>query len=195
MKQGRLVLIIGPSGVGKSALLKRLRAAHPEIHFPRSATTRDRREGEGDDLYRFVTQDEFDRLEEEGKMLETAKVHGGASYGTLYDEIIPHIIQGKIVLREVDVQGFDSIRHHPLFTGTKAMFRLQSIFILPENKEQLIERIRNRAPISDDELARRVRSMDNELEHANLCDAKIVNRDGQLEQTLKEVEALIFDAG
>ena len=67
---GKLVLIIGPSGVGKSVILKELRRRHgsarlttgPEFHFPRSATTRPRRDGESDDLYRFVTDAEFDQL-------------------------------------------------------------------------------------------------------------------------------------
>src|SRR3989344_4577103 len=146
---GKLVLIIGPSGVGKSVILKRLRERHPELHFPRSATTRPRREGEGNDLYHFVSEEEFDRLGEEGKVLESAVVHGGARYGTLIDEIVPFIEQGKIVVREVDVQGFDSIRSHKLFRREKAPFLLHTIFILPENKDQLIHHITKRAPMSE----------------------------------------------
>ena len=111
---GKLVLIIGPSGVGKSVILKALKENHPDLHFPRSATTRERREGEGDELYRFVDEGEFDQLIEDGDILEWAVVHGGARYGTLADEIIPHIENGKVVVREVDVQGFDSITNHQL---------------------------------------------------------------------------------
>ncbi len=191
LPRGKLVLLIGPSGVGKSVILRHLREHHPEIHFPRSATTRARREGEGDDLYRFVNEAEFDALLSGGKLLEWAVVHGGARYGTLLDEILPLIESGRTVLREVDVQGFESIRGNPLFSGPTPEYRLQSIFILPESKEQLIKHIRERAPIAEDELARRIASMETELAQADLCTERVVNREGKLEETLKEVERLV----
>lgn len=189
---GKLVLIIGPSGVGKSVILKALRDLHPEFHFPRSATTRLRREGEGDDLYHFVSKEEFNRLQNAGKFLEWALIHNGPRYATMIDEIIPLIEEGKTVIREVDVQGFDSIRHHALFTGSKPLYPLQSIFILPENKEQLIEHIKTRAPISNEELERRIASMEKELTYADLCNAQIVNREGHLEEAIRNVEKAIL---
>lgn len=190
-KQGKLVLLIGPSGVGKSVILKRLRVAHPELHFPRSATTRQRRDGEGTELYHFVTEEEFADMEKSGKFLETAVVHGVGHYGTMVDEIVPMIDAGKTVVREVDVQGFESIRKNPLFAGPNAPYHLQSIFILPENTEQLVRRIQRRAPISDDELQRRIASMEKELAFADGCTQRVINIDGKLEETIKEVEGLI----
>ena len=191
MARGKLVLIIGPSGVGKSVILKKLRSRHSEFLFPRSATTRPRRDGEGDDLYRFVSDAEFDRLLDGGKILEWATVHAGARYGTLMDEIIPFIEQGKTVIREVDVQGFDSIRKHPLFSGKNPPYTLQSIFILPENREQLIKHITLRAPMGDDELKRRIASMEKELGYAKLCTVQVKNVEGELEETLNGVEEII----
>ena len=196
---GKLVLIIGPSGVGKSVILKSLRDRHgssrlttgSEFHFPRSATTRARRPGEGDDLYRFVSEEEFQTLLKQGKILEWAKVHGGGHYATLVDEITPFIDSGKIVVREVDVQGFDSIVKHPLFSGQPPTYRLQSIFILPESKEQLIAHIQKRAPMEQEELKRRLQSMERELAYADRCTAQVKNVEGKLEGTLKEVEELI----
>ena len=201
-QSGKLVLIIGPSGVGKSVILKELRARHPEFHFPRSATTRPRREGEGDDLYRFVTDEEFDKYVSDGDVLEWAVVHGGppgpngsfragARYGTLAEEIVPYIEEGKTVVREVDVQGFDSISNHQLFRGDDSRCKLQSIFILPESEDQLVERITKRAPIDEDELGRRKASIEKELTYADLCDAKVKNVDGELEGTVLEVEGII----
>ncbi len=189
---GKLVLIIGPSGVGKSVILKKLRARHPEFLFPRSATTRERRKGENTDLYRFVTNSEFLELDRKRELLESAIVHGGARYGTVVSEIIPPIEEGKIVIREVDVQGFEHIRRHPLFTGNPPTHMLQSIFILPESKEQLIAHIRKRAPIAGEELQRRIESMEKELQYADLCDVQVRNIEGKLDATLQEVENKIL---
>ncbi len=193
MPHGKLVLIIGPSGVGKSVILKNLRTTFPELHFPRSATTRARREGEGDDLYRFVSDKEFDTLLKNDQILEWAVVHGGARYGTLKEEIIPYIEKGVIVVREVDVQGFVSIQNNPLFADGSAPYRLQSVFILPESKEQLIEHITKRAPIDGEELRRRLSSMEKELAYAEHCDARVTNKEGKLAETLETVENIIFD--
>ena len=189
---GKLTLIMGPSGVGKSVILQQLRERHPEIHFPRSATTRARRSGEGDDLYHFLSNAAFDELIAQKKLLEWAIVHGGARYGTMIDEIIPFIEDGKTVIREVDVQGFDSIRSHALFSGNAPHYLLQSVFILPENKEQLIAHITNRAPIAADELKHRIASMERELTYAELADVKIRNVEGKLEETLSEVERNLY---
>ncbi len=191
IQKGKFVLLIGPSGVGKSAILRTLRTKHADFHFPRSATTRAKREGEGTELYHFLSDAEFDQLLRENKVLEWAVVHGGARYATIVDEIVPYIEQGKTVVREVDVQGFDAISHHPLFSGENPDYTLQSIFIVPENTEQLIRRIQERAPISADELQRRVESMDTELAYADGCTNKVINREGKLEETIEEVEKLI----
>ncbi len=190
--QGKLVLIIGPSGVGKSVVLRRLKARHPEFVFPRSATTRERRPDEGDDLYRFVSDAVFDQLVSQGKVLEWALVHEGARYGTLEEEIVPPMQQGRIVVREVDIQGFHSIRNHPLFSLPHPRFPLRSVFILPESREQLIERIRRRSPIAEEELKHRIASMDRELADAPLCTARVVNREGKLDETVREVEGGIY---
>jgi guanylate kinase len=188
---GKLVLIMGPSGVGKSVILQKLRATHPEIRFPRSATTRKRRPQEGDDLYRFVDDAQFDALLADNQFLEWAVVHGGARYGTLLEEIIPYIERGQTVLREVDVQGFDSIRKSPLFSGDAPPYRLQSVFILPESKEQLIAHITKRAPIAKEELDRRVASMEKELAFAEHCDVRVTNREGKIAEALAELERVI----
>ena len=187
---GKLVLIIGPSGVGKSAIMKRLRASHPEFHYPRSATTRPRREGEDDKNYHFVTNDEFDALIAGGKVLEWAIVHGKDRYGTIHAEIIPPIEAGKTVLREVDVQGFVSIQNSPIFRD--GAHRLQSIFILPESAGQVIAHIEKRAATTHDELQRRLHSMEKELAYADHCDARVLNREGKLDDTVKDVERFIL---
>ncbi len=189
--RGKLVLIIGPSGVGKSVILKSLRVAHPEFVFPKSATTRSRRQGETDDLYHFVSEENFTQWLEEGKFLEWAQVHKGARYGTLLSEIIPAIKQGKIVVREVDAQGFRSIQKHHDF-GSDAVYPLQTIFILPESVEQLIAQIQKRAPMAREELDRRLESMREELKVAEQTDIQIKNLHGALDKTIAAVEKAIL---
>lgn len=192
-KAGKLVLLIGPSGVGKSAIMRYFKRHHKQLHFPKSATTRQPRTGEAKDLYHFVSDREFDDLIEKDEVLEYAVVHGKARYGTLKSEIIPYIEQGKIVFREVDVQGFDSIAHHKLFREPNPEYPLQSIFISPESKAQLIKHITQRAPICSEELERRMASMEHELQYAERCDVNILNVEGKLKQTIKQVEKAIFE--
>jgi guanylate kinase len=191
MAQGKLVLIIGPSGVGKSVILKTLRDRHPELVFPRSATTRQRRLGEGDELYHFVSEADFTQWEKEKKFLETAQVHHGARYGTLLSEIVPPIEAGKTVVREVDVQGFLSIKDTPLFQRPSGRLQLQTIFILPESIEQLMEHIRKRAPMAEEELQRRMQSVAEELKHAKDTDVQIANKEGGLQDTIRKVEEAV----
>lgn len=191
MHPGKLVLLIGPSGVGKSVILQRLRKRHPDLHFPRSATTRARRQGESDLLYRFLSDSEFDTFLEQNKFLEWATVHGGARYGTLLEEILPAIEQGKTVVREVDVQGFESIRKHPLFDGADAAYSLQSIFLLPESTEQLVQHITKRAPMAQEELERRIKSMERELTFAPHCTLQVVSREGKLHLAVTEIERFL----
>lgn len=190
--RGKLVLIIGPSGVGKSAILTKLRSEHADIQFPRSATTRKKREGEGDEIYHFVSDEDFDALLRDEKVLEWAVVHGIGRYGTLVDEIIPWIQEGKTVVREVDVQGFDSIRKHPLFAGDDSPYTLKSIFLLPENEQQLLAHIQKRSAMSEEELQKRMESMRKELSYAQFCDAQVVNKEGKMEEAYGEVEKIIL---
>ena len=138
-----------------------------------------------------MSDEQFDNLVQEGKVLEWAVVHGEARYGTLEEEIIPSIEKGQTVIREVDVQGFDSICSHPHFRGPDAKYKLESVFLLPENKDQLIARIRDRAPISEDELKRRIASMEQELTYADSCNHSVVNKEGELAQTIEEIERLL----
>ncbi len=184
---GRFILLIGPSGVGKSAILRHLRSVHPQYVFPKSATTRAPREGEGSDLYHFISDEQFTQWLQEGRFLEWAQVHHSARYGTLISEIIPPIEEGKIVIREVDVQGFLSMKQHPLFQEG-GQYPLKTIFILPENEEQLIRQITKRAPIADEELKRRIESMRHELSIAPQTDVQIINKDGALDATIARVE-------
>jgi guanylate kinase len=191
---GKLSLIIGPSGVGKSAVIRTLRQRHPEWHYPRSATTRTRRQGEGDENYYFLSNEQFDVWLAEGRFLEWQVVHQTARYGTLKSEILDPVDAGKTVIREIEVQGFVSLLSDPHFSPAGGPRRLQSIFLKPESTEQLVAHITHRAPIGQDELQHRLHSMQMELAHADQCDATIVNHEGQLKRTIDAVEELVIGA-
>lgn len=191
--QGKLVLIIGPSGVGKSVIINALREAHPEFVFPPSVTTREPRPGERDgEIYHFVSDAEFDSMIQKGELLEWAIVHQGPRYGTLKKEILGSIGKGKTVIREVDVQGFKSIRALPIFDPRTGQYRLQSIFLLPGSDEELEKRIRSRAPIEESELQKRLLDIRMECAYSRSADHEIRNPDGKLEETMRKVKEAIL---
>lgn len=184
--KGKLFLIVGPSGSGKSSVMMGLKKLHPEYTYPLSATTRPLREGEKDgDIYHFYTQVQFEKGLKKGEFLEHALVHESYYYGTLKKPIQEALEAGKTLVREVDIQGFDSLR--------KALPKenLVTIFITVPNKEELIERIVNRASISQGELKKRIESMHREFTWARECDYLVENRSGELQKSVTAVAEII----
>ncbi len=183
---GSFLLVIGPSGVGKGTTLDLLRKCHSEWIFPVSATTRAPRPGEIDGTtYHFFSREDFQKKMEKGDFVEWACVHGDHFYGTLKSEIFPALESGKIVVREVDFQGFLSIRE------IIPRENLITVFLLPPPRETLIRRIRERAPISDAELENRLKSMEKELLVVTECDFSIQTTDGDPEFPVREIEKIV----
>lgn len=183
---GKLFLIMGPSGSGKGSLIAELKKKHPEFVFPISVTSREKRKGEVDgDVYHFVSKEGFEKKIENDELLEWAVVHQNNCYGTLKKPIYDAIEKGQIVIREVDVQGFEMIRE------IIPVEQLVSIFIMPDSIENLVERIKNRSKISDEEVRRRVESSKKEIEKSDECDYVIHNSDGKLDEAVEEVEKII----
>ena len=184
--KGKLFLIVGPSGSGKSSVLKELKKLHPEYTYPLSATTRPMREGEKDgEIYHFYTKEDFKKGIEAGDFLEYAIVHQDNYYGLIKKPVLEGLGCGETIVREVDIQGFDSIRN------IIASEDLTTIFITVPHKEELIDRIINRATISQDELSKRKESMHKEFARARDCDYMVENKQGELEETVKRVADII----
>lgn len=184
--QGKLFLLVGPSGSGKSSVLHGLKERNSDFVYPLSATTRAMREGEVDgDIYRFYSKEDFKKGIEKDEFLEWAIVHQDNYYGLIKGPIMKNLEQGKTIVREVDIQGFDTIR------GKIDKKNLVTIFITVANKAELIERIVNRASISKDELEKRKESMHKEFNRARDCDYMVENNEGKLTETIDKVAKII----
>lgn len=179
------MLIIGPTGSGKGTLLKHIAASIPGLVFPRSCTTRNPRPGEKDgETYFFVSKEEFERRIEEGDFLEYAQ-YGGNWYGTLKSEILPAIEQGKVVVREVEVQGARQIREK---IPAEA---LRIVYVDAGSWDELERRIVARAPIEQPELIARRKRYEDETSFKKEAVSVIENPDGGLEQAKQAFEAAI----
>jgi guanylate kinase len=166
---GLLLVMTGPSGVGKSTLVASVQKRIAGLEFSVSCTTRPPRRGEveGRDYY-FLDEAEFTRRRSAGAFLEHATVHGN-SYGTLRSHATDRVEAGAVVLLDIDVQGAAQVRD----SGMDAAF----LFILPPSFEVLEARLRGRATDADDVIARRLVTAHEEVEQAGWFDLRVVNDD------------------
>lgn len=182
MQAGKLIVVTGPSGVGKGTLLRSLLARHPELYFSISATTRQPRPGEIDGQhYYFVSRDKFEQMVTAGELLEWAE-YAGNYYGTPRSQVERQIQQGRLVILEIEVVGARKINQ----TFPAAL----RIFILPPSLAELEWRIRDRGQDSEDAIVRRLNRAQAEIEAADEFDVQIVNDD--VETALLNLEATIF---
>lgn len=182
--KGQLIVLAGPSGVGKGTLLRQLRQAHPELRLSISATTRQPREGEIEGQhYYFKSREQFQAMVAAGSLLEWAEFAGNY-YGTPKAPIEEAIAQGQQVILEIELLGARQVRQSfPL---------AKQIFIAPPNIEALEERIRTRGQENEAAIAKRLAQSKVELAAANEFDRVIVN--DCLETALSELKAAIFGA-
>ncbi len=172
-RRGRLIVLAGPSGVGKSSVVTALRVALPEMYFSVSATTRDPRPGEVDGVhYRFVGPAGFAELIERDELLEWAEIHGGLQRsGTLRAPVEDAIAAGRPVLVEVDLHGARAVK--------AALPESVTVFLLPPSWDELARRLRGRGTESPEQYERRLVTAKEELASADEFDVRIVNDDVQ----------------
>jgi len=167
---GKLVVISGPSGVGKSTVVREVLARFGErLRLSVSATTRPPRPGERDGVdYHFLSDEEFSRRRAAGEFLECIEVFGhGHWYGTLWGEVRPSLEAGQWVILEIDVEG----AQHALRQFTEAV----TIFIRPGDMVELERRLRSRGTESEAAIQRRLSVARRELELAHRYEYQIVN--------------------
>lgn len=178
----RVWVISGPTAVGKGTVVAQLRQRHPEIMVSCSATTRQPRPGEieGRDYF-FVSEDDFDRMIEEGQLLEWALVHGSARYGTPRGPVEAAAAAGKTVILEIELQGAMQVRQ----TMPGASF----VFLSPPSWDELVRRLVGRGTETPQQRERRLATARIELAHADDFDYVVVN--DELDTTVDRLVLLI----
>ena len=166
-RKGMLLVISGPSGVGKGTLLRTLFAEDRSFGFSVSATTRGPRPGEQDGVdYHFLTEERFAELVRENAFLEYAEVHGH-HYGTLRTEVARRIEAGRNVVLDIDVQGALQVM--------ASWPDCVSVFILPPSYAELRERLTGRHTETPEDVERRLRNARREIPMAERYQYQIVN--------------------
>ncbi|MFC9788364.1 guanylate kinase [Rhodococcus sp. NPDC127528] len=170
-RRGRLVVLAGPSAVGKSTVVRKLHERLPDLVFSVSATTREPRPGEVDGKdYRFVSKAEFQRMIDAGELLEWAEIHGGLQRsGTPAAPVRAALDAGHPVLVEVDLAGARAVR--------AAMPEAILVFLAPPSWEELVARLTGRGTESDEVVARRLETARVELAAKDEFDTVVVNVD------------------
>jgi len=167
-KTGFLVVLSSPSGGGKSTVSRQCLARLANISYSVSYTTRSPRSGEREGVdYYFVSRNEFNRLIAADILLEWEEVHGNL-YGTSKLEVEKALSAGQEVLLDIDVKGGLRVRQE--FSGQAVL-----VFLLPPNRQILIQRLRQRATDSDQDIAIRLANIDQELIWGQRYEYLIIN--------------------
>jgi guanylate kinase len=178
-----LVVLSGPSGVGKDTVIRHLREVLPDLHYAVTATTRAPRTGEthGQSYY-FLSRSEYDVMLDRGELLAPAQVHGNW-YGAPLQPLRAAFAQGKDVLLKIDVQGAIAVRRR----FPQAVF----LFLAPPSPAELVNRLGTRQTESSEEVDRRIRDAEFELAQLPYYDYCVVNHDQDLDETVSDVRCVI----
>lgn len=173
--KGNILIISGPSGSGKSSLMKGLLEAIPDSYFSISSTTRGVRDGEVDGVnYHFISKDEFEQDIEAGFFLEWAKVHDNY-YGTSLKPILKALHEGKLVVCDIDVQGHKIAQE-------KFANLITSVFLTTPDQQTLQSRLQKRGTDSQEVINKRLANAVSEMTRISEYDYLLVNDDLLLTQ-------------
>ncbi len=178
-----LVVLSGPSGVGKDTVLARMRRLGRPFHYVITATTRPKRAGEKKGIdYHFLPRKEFQQMIDKHQFLEWANVYGNY-YGVPKDEITSALSKGVDAIVKVDVQGAATIKE----ILPQAVF----IFLMPPSVEELEKRLRRRRSESSEDLSLRLERAKEEIESLPLFDYVITSRQNKLDEVVSQIDAIV----
>ena len=179
--QKKLIILTGPSGVGKGTVVKEILGKEKNISLSISATTREPREGEKEgENYYFLNQEKFKEMIEQNLFLEWAQFAGNY-YGTPLSSVDQKIKKGFTVLLEIEVEGAKQIK--------KKFPESLSIFLLPPDKAELERRIRNRGTEKEEAIKKRLSRANYEISASNQFDFALINND--VDDTTKKIINII----
>lgn len=177
------IFIAGPSGVGKNAVIRRLLESSSDLEKLKTTTSRPRRSDDTGNEYFFVREEEFEQMIERGEVSEWAQIHG-AYYGSRQRDLLDIIDKGKRPIAALNLAGIKSYK--------KIFPNALSIFITYESLAKLPDRIRlNRPDLSEEEIKRRLHTAQKEMETVDQYDYVVINREGELDQTVEEITKII----
>lgn len=180
--QSKMIVVTGPSGVGKNTLIRAIMDREPRLCFAISATSREIRPGDIPDVsYYFFSPQDFQQKIDDHELVEYSENYSGKFYGTLWSEIDRIWSQSKIPISDIDVYGAQNLKK--IFGD-----HVRVIFIAPPSREILLERLRNRATENEQSISERVARWDMELSFQNSFDAVVINDNQEIaEQELYTV--------
>jgi guanylate kinase len=178
-----LIVISGPSGVGKDSVIKMMKERDLPFHFVVTATTRPRRQAEiqGEDYF-FVSSENFTQMVENDELLEYAVVYGDYK-GIPKEQVRQALASEKNVIMRIDVQGAATIRQ----ISPQALL----IFLTTQNEEEMIERLKQRKTETTDGLNKRIETAREELKRVHEFDYVVINRDCHLDEAVDTILAII----
>jgi guanylate kinase len=178
-----LVVLSGPSGVGKDAVLARMRKLERPFHYVITSTTRPKRAGEKNGVnYHFLSQKEFQQMIDKHQFLEWATVYGNY-YGVPKDEITSALSKGVDTIVKVDVQGAATIK--------KILPQAVFIFLMPPSVEELEKRLRRRRSESSEDLTLRLEMAKGEIKSLPLFDYVITSHQNKLDEVVSQIDAIV----
>ena len=178
-----LLVLSGPSGVGKDTVLEAMRQSHPDFFFTVTMTTRPQRPGEIDHIhYIFHTHEQFDATLAAGEFIEHAVVYGNR-YGVPKEQVRRALSRGQDAIIKIDIQGARTLKR----VAPEAVF----IFLAPPSMEELTRRLRGRKTEDTSELFTRIHTAEREMEALPEFDYVVINENDQVDRAVRVIDAII----
>lgn len=179
----KLFILSGPSGVGKDAVLSRLKASDYPLRYVITVTTRPKRVNEKNDIdYHFISTEQFQKMIDNRELLEWAEVYGNR-YGVPKEPVKRALDQGQNVMLKVDIQGVANIK--------KIVPQAVTIFLMPSSIEDLERRLKRRHTESAFDMSRRLNIAESEMKELRGFNYVVTNPDGQIDRALSDIKAII----